>query len=82
MAAAIARRWGPGRVGDGPYVGAQVWTFRLKAGVLTPDPTVRGLSPAEAGRLAPDEAQVFVQVFHNRAQNDVASLIAVGRSAD
>jgi hypothetical protein len=81
MAAAIARRWGPGRPGDGPFVGALVWTFRVRGGVVTPDPTVRGLSPAEAGRLAPDEAQVFVQVFYNRNLNDVASLIAVGRSA-
>ena len=81
MAAAVAKRWGPGRVGDGPYLGAQVWTFRIKAGVITPDLTVRGLAPAESGKLAPDEAQVFVQVFYNRSLNDVASLIAVNRPA-
>jgi hypothetical protein len=77
MVAAIARRWGPGRDGAGPYRGVQVWTFRMNAGAVTP--TSSSLSRAEAARLAPGEAQVFVQVIHNAALGDVASLIAVSR---
>ncbi len=79
MVAAIAKRWGPGRDGVGPYPGAQVWAFTAKAGVLTPLASTRGLSSAEAARLEPDEAHVFVQVFYNRPLGDVASLIAVSR---
>ncbi len=79
MVAAIARRWGPGRDGFGPYRGAQVWTFREKAGAVTPVTATRGVSPAETALLAPDEARVFVQVFYNPALGDVASLIAVSR---
>jgi hypothetical protein len=79
MTAAIARRWGPGRDGAGPYPGAQVWTFREKAGVLTPIASTANMSPAAAALLAPDEAHVFIQVFYNRPLGDVASLIAVSR---
>ncbi len=79
MVAAIARRWGPGRDGAGPYPGARVWTFKVKAGVLTPLASTRNISPAEAALLAPDEAHVFVQVFYNPSLGDVASLIAVSR---
>jgi len=79
MVTAIARRWGPGRTGAGPYAGAQVWTFRMKANVVTPVSATRGISPTEAALLAPGEAQVFVQVFYNPALGDVASLIAVSR---
>ena len=79
MVAAIARRWGPGRDGVGPYRGAQVWTFRMKGDALTPASATRDMAPAEAARLAPDEAQVFVQVINNAALGDVASLIAVSR---
>ena len=79
MAAALARRWGPARDGVGPYPGARVWTFRISANAITPDSTTRGISPAEAARLAPGEAHVFVQVFYSPALRDVASLIAVSR---
>jgi len=79
MVAAIAKRWGPGRDGAGPYAGAQVWTFRAKAGVLTPAASTRGVAPAEAAHFAPDEAHVFIQVIYNKPLGDVASLIAVSR---
>jgi hypothetical protein len=80
MAAAIARRWGPGRSGVGPYAGAQVWTFRMKSGALTPVEASRGMAPAEAALLGPDEAFVHVQVAYVAGNRDVASLIAVARS--
>jgi hypothetical protein len=79
MVAAIARRWGPGREGVGPYPGALTWSFRVKAGAITPVAVTRGISPSETAVLAPDEAHVFVQVFYNRALGDVASAIAVSR---
>jgi hypothetical protein len=79
MLAAIARHWGPARDGDGPYPGARVWTFQVKSGVMTPLTSTRGPAPAEAARLAPDEARVFVQVFYNPTLGDVASLISVSR---
>jgi hypothetical protein len=81
MVAAIARRWGPARDGNGPYRGAQVWTFRMKADALTPTSATLNMAPAEAARLAPGEAQVFVQVINNAALGDLASLIAVSRPA-
>ena len=79
MAAAVARRWGPGRVGAGPYRGALVWTFRVKDGAVTPIVATGGLSPDDAAMLAPGEAHAYVQVFYNPALGDVASLIAVSR---
>ena len=80
MVAAIARRWGPGQPDTvGPYPGATIWTFRVKAGAIIPAPPLRGFGPAQAALLAPDEAQVSVQVFYNRALGDVASSIAVSR---
>ena len=79
MVAAITRRWGPGRDGVGPYRGAQVWSFQVKANVITPVSATRGMSPTEATFLAPDEARVSVQVIYNPALGDVASLIAVSR---
>jgi hypothetical protein len=81
MMAAIARRWGPGRDGAGPYLGARIWTFSMKSGALTPVSMDRGISPAETALLAPDEARVFVQVSYNASLGDVASLIGVSRSA-
>lgn len=80
MAAAIARRWGPGRAG-GPYRGAQVWTFRVNDGAVTPVAATNGLAPDDAARLGPGEAHAYVQVFYNPALGDVASLIAVSRPA-
>jgi hypothetical protein len=80
MAAAIARRWGPGRTGVGPYAGAQVWTFRTKAGALTPVEAPRGMAPAEAALLGADEAFVHVQVAYVPANHDIASVISVVRS--
>jgi hypothetical protein len=81
MVAAIARRWGPARDASGPYPGAQVWTFQVKAGAITPVVSTSGLSPDDAATLGPGEARVFVQVYDNRALGDVASLIAVSRPA-
>jgi hypothetical protein len=80
MMAAIARRWGPGREGVGPSLGARVWTFKRKAGVLTPILMDRGIAPTEVALLAPGEAHVFVQAGYNARLGDVASLIAVSRS--
>lgn len=80
MVAAIARRWGPGRPG-GPYAGAQVWSFRIKDGAITPDLTSGGLTADGAPPLAPGERRAYLQVFYNPALGDVASLIAVSRPA-
>jgi hypothetical protein len=79
MVTAIARRWGPGRAGAGPYAGALVWTFRVKDGAVTPVTATGGLSADDAPPLAPGEAHAYVQVFYNPALGDVASLIAVSR---
>ena len=79
MVAAIARRWGPGRIGAGPPQRGQVWTFRVRSGAITPAASTGYISPAEAARLAPHEAHVFVQVFYNPSLGDVASVIAVSR---
>jgi hypothetical protein len=79
MVAAIGRRWGAARLGAGPYPGALVWTFRVRAGAITPVVATGGLSPDDAAILAPDEAHAYVQVFYNPALGDVASLIAVSR---
>ncbi|HEV2362743.1 MAG TPA: hypothetical protein VGS12_00950 [Caulobacteraceae bacterium] len=80
MAAAIARRWGAGRDGVGPYQGAQVWTFQVRKGAITPLSSTRGTSPAEAALLRPEDLDVAIQVSYNRALGDVASMIAVSRS--
>ena len=80
MAAAIARRWGPGRPG-GPDAGAEVWTLRVKDGAVSPVAATNGLSADDAAMLGPGEAHAYVQVFYNPALGDVASLIAVSRPA-
>ena len=79
MVAAIARRWGPGRLDPGPYPGALVWTFQVRPGGITPTARTGGISPDAAAMLAPGEADACVQVFYNAAIGDVASLIAVNR---
>ena len=79
MVAAIARRWGPGRVGAGPYPGAQIWTFQTKDGAITPVVAAGGLSADDTALLAPGEAHAYVQVVYNPTLGDVASLIAVSR---
>jgi hypothetical protein len=80
MVAAVTRRWGPPRDSDSPYPRARIWTFRMSAGTVTQTAATGGISPDEASRLPPGDADVFVRVFYNPTIGDVASVIAVSRS--